>query len=263
VLDGGDLAGVGMPSGRRAFVDRMAAMMAEAAPAPSSAAEPASPEASMREELLAQHGTRLLLLQVQRGADGRDRYLAVIDDDSAALARERGRLAERVAPEGEAPAAVEVIDRATWETIERLTAAGLLRAGDGEARPLVQSTAQAAAEAEHQKRLARRARLLANAERKLRMALLLAQGGFADEAAPILAQSRELAAAADAALHGNGEDGAVHGNGEDGGVQMPAAAGEAGDDDLQVTAATVPPQALAGAIEQSLLDLRRGLQQAA
>jgi hypothetical protein len=60
VLDGeGDLKAMALPSGRRAFVDRMAAMMT-----PPAAPEPEPPrERTLRDELIEQHGDALLLLE--------------------------------------------------------------------------------------------------------------------------------------------------------------------------------------------------------
>ncbi len=57
--------------------------------------------------------------------------------------------------------------------------------------------------------IARGAALLADAERQLRMAVLLAQGGFGDEALPALARCLELAASGRAALSGETADAAI------------------------------------------------------
>ena len=89
---------------------------------------------------------------------------------------------------------IEVLDRRSYETIQRLTSPALCR----QRRPAQElhrspRLAVAAAEPDRQ-RLAKGAEFLGNAERKLRMALLLAEGGFAAEAMPALDACLQLAA---------------------------------------------------------------------
>ena len=125
VLDGhGDLAKLKMPSGRQAFVDRIAMLMEPPVETAAEAVRP-PPDLSLRDDLVARHGDALLLLQARKAADGREVLLVVLDGDAAAVAAERERLAGEA--EGDAPR-IEVLDRATHQTIERLTEAGLLHA---------------------------------------------------------------------------------------------------------------------------------------
>ena len=115
VLDGaGDLKAMALPSGRRAFVERMAAMMA---PPAASEPEPA-PQRSLRDELVEQHGDALLLLESRQAADGGEVLLAVLDDADAAAA-EQQRLAAADGPR------IEVLDRRSDETIQRLRTPGV------------------------------------------------------------------------------------------------------------------------------------------
>jgi hypothetical protein len=140
-----------------------------------------------------------------------------------------------------------VLDRATHEAIERLTASGLLHAG-GEGGPdLVRSPSlPPPAETVTRHRLAKCAEWLGGAERKLRMALLLAQGGFAEEAMPALNACLDLANNARAAMSG---ETAMEGQGDD-------AAPSSND------TSTVPLESLTAttnAVERMLAEVRRGL----
>ncbi len=187
ILDGEDLASVRMPSGRRAMVERMAAMIAPAAAQAPAPASP-TPEDRLKAELTGRHGDALLLLEAHRAVDGSECFVAVIDGDAGAVARERERLSEKGAP------TVEVVDRTTYEMMTRLAGNGLLRVVDSDRRELVRAPGLAAMNGAHDReRQARSAELLGGAERKLRMALLLAQGGFAEEAVPVLTECLALA----------------------------------------------------------------------
>jgi hypothetical protein len=231
VLDGdGDLKAMALPSGRRAFVERMAAMMAPAAaPEP----EPA-PERSLRDELIEQHGDALLLLESRRAADGSEVLLAVLEDADAAAA-EQQRLAAADGPR------IEVLDRRSYETIQRLTGAGALPAPPTPSHELHRSPRLGAAAAEQDmERVARGAEFLGNAQRKLRMAMLLAEGGFAAEAMPALDECLELAASARRLMAGE------------------APVGDAADAEPPAAPAR-PLDEIAGSIAQLLADISRNL----
>src|SRR5208283_3767320 len=137
VLDrDGDLSAVKMPSGRSAFVERMAMMLGEAAhPTPDIVVQagvvPAAPADRLRADLVSRHGDALLLLTSRKGSDGREVFVAVLDADAATVVREREHLAQAVAgtevdssgPVSPGTAsleglAVEVLDRTTHEAIE-------------------------------------------------------------------------------------------------------------------------------------------------
>ncbi len=107
---------------------------------------------SLRDDLLARHGDALLLLQARKAADGQEVLLVVLDGDAAAVGAERERLADSA--ETGAPR-IEVLDRATYEAIERLTGAGLLHATAEGQTELVRSPRLAdPAEAVRRQRLA-------------------------------------------------------------------------------------------------------------
>ena len=111
----------------------------------------------------------------------------VLEDADAAAAEQQRRAA------ADGPR-IEVLDRRSYDTIQRLTGIGALQTAPT-AQELFRSPRLAAPDAEpDRQRLAKGAELLGNAERKLRMALLLAEGGFAAEAMPALDACLQLAA---------------------------------------------------------------------
>jgi hypothetical protein len=209
VLDGsGDLAALKMPSGRAAFIERMQAMMTPRAP------RIVPPEETLVAQLAERHGDKALLIEARHGADGRPKLLAVLDLDPPAFATEAARLA---AAATSSAVAVEAIDRGTWLAMRRLAASGLVQFRH-ESRVLHRAAsfnedAIAAAAVPD----VRGADLMAEAERALRMAKVLAAGGFPEEAPALLA--KVLAKAAAARLADCGE--------------LPAAASTVADGDIR------------------------------
>jgi len=154
VLDGrGDLSTMPLPSGRKALVQRLEALMRPgAAQAPTRPAAPAEPTAD-----------------------------------------------ERLAALG--------IDRAALDAVQRLIAAGLLQLSD-EGRRLLAPAAgsvQSAEDAERAARLARAREIFEQAERKMRMANVLAGGGFPVEALPALRDGVETTLRSWSRFAGDGE----------------------------------------------------------
>jgi hypothetical protein len=115
VLDGtGDLSAIKMPSGRAALIERMQAVLGEGKAAP---IKVLSPEEALVEDIRARHG----LIHAELRAE---HLLMVIDDDASKVAAERARIA------ADRPAglpAIELVDRAAWETMQRLAEAGILQ----------------------------------------------------------------------------------------------------------------------------------------
>jgi hypothetical protein len=220
-----------LPSGRRAFVERMSAMIT-----PPAAPVPVAPiERSLRDQLVEAHGDGLLLVETRRSADESEVVLVVLEDADAAMV-EQQRLAAADEPR------LEVIDRRSYEMIRRLAGVGVLPSL-GQGQELFRSDRLVAPEAEQRRqRLARSAEVLGSAERKLRMALLLAEGGFAAEAMPALDECLALAASARSLIAGDAET------------------------ERAVAAEPPAPQSLTdvvGAIGALLGDIRRGLRPAA
>jgi hypothetical protein len=96
----------------------------------------------------------------------------------------------RYAGEGEAPPSLELLDRTTYEAIERLAAAGLIQLAAADRRVLHSSPQLADRRAEQeQQRLLRARQSFDRAERQQRMARVLADGGFPLEALPVLSEA--------------------------------------------------------------------------
>jgi hypothetical protein len=189
IIDGaGDLGALKMPSGRAAFVERMQAMMGGAAP---QSAKALPPEDIVVADLVERHGDKLLLAEARGGAGGRPKLMVVLDLDPQAMAAETERLAavESVA--------VDVLDRTMWTAMQRLAASGLLQFTH-QPRVLHRSAALPAqpAEADAPASDRRAEELAAEAQRTLRMAKVLACGGFPEEAPALLAKAVQKAAAA-------------------------------------------------------------------
>jgi hypothetical protein len=197
VLDGrGDIDALKMPSGRAAMIERLAGLLQkpETAPAP-------DPGRQFAAALVERLNDKVLLIERHRNDAGAETVLVVMDGTLADLDHERRLLGDG--------AAVEIIEYSTWEALARLQAAGLLKlSGAGEELHRSVSLDRAAEPAPNAGQL--RNRMAANewlnrAERKLRMASLLADGGFLEEAAPSLAEAawlgvRSVAISADPAL---------------------------------------------------------------
>ena len=196
VLDGqGDLGELKMPSGRAAMIERMQAMMqAEMSTAPRILA----PEEAFAEELRRRHGERALLIEARTGGDGRVHLLAILDLEGEALAAE----AKRHEARREAGPAVEVIDRPTWLAMRRLAASGMITLAEGQSRVLHRSPDFVVAVDPSFDPQARATELRGEAERSLRMARVLAAGGFPEEALPLIAKAIGICAAAKLAARG-------------------------------------------------------------
>jgi hypothetical protein len=122
VLDGaGDFSAIRMPSGRAALIERMQAMLGTAPPI-----RMLSPEEALVEDMKARLGGRLILAEIRVG-----RIVAVIDGDEASIAAER----ERLSVHG-IGLSVELIERSTWETMQRLVESGVLQFVGGTTRLL-------------------------------------------------------------------------------------------------------------------------------
>jgi superfamily II DNA or RNA helicase len=205
VLDGrGEVENLALPSGRAAFLARVAAVLGDAQPvavAPPIAAppRPEMPE-RLRQDLLDRLGERLLLLELRSDPSGAAAIVAVVDRVTAAeragvieLAAQSLAAAaptspgspvgmERTGP-GVVTPALEIVDRSTFAAVERLVDAGVLRFTAGERTVLHRSPDFGdGGREERRKRLEPALQLLDQGRRKVRMATVLAAGGFALEA---------------------------------------------------------------------------------
>lgn len=204
VLDGrGDLDSLTMPSGRAAFMGRLEEILSfrveprgrerDANPAP----ERPRPAEVLRQSLVASLGEGLLLLEQRLDAKGSPALLAVVEKAAASSLGEMRALASAAlrtsaAETAETPA-VEVMDRATYETILRLAERGLLQLAPGAAELLHRSPSFGDPERSERERRLRAAReSLQRGERQSRLAAHLAGGGFAAEALPALREALGL-----------------------------------------------------------------------
>ena len=130
VLDGdGDFSKMAMPSGRAAFLERMQAALGGSKPLP---IKVLPPEEALVEDIKARHGARLLHAEFRA-----ERLILVLDAEPSLIAAERARLASSTPT-------TEVLDGSTWQTLQRLTAAGLVGFTETRARTLHQSNSSGA-----------------------------------------------------------------------------------------------------------------------
>ena len=171
VLDGKfDSEDMDLPSGRAAFLQRLEEVMGAAIPK-ERAPEPEDQILSLLEE---EYKDTLLLVEMRRSETGQQSLLAVVDPGK-----------DRDIPEfrnSDGKIFVEVIDRETHDTMLRLQAAGLVKFASDSVDVLFQSSRPDPREEEAKRRKAEARSLLDSAERKFRMATLLAGGGFEEEA---------------------------------------------------------------------------------
>lgn len=186
VVDGaGKITAMDISAGRGSFMQRLDEMLTEPAPR-------RSPLQQFTEQVVAGHADRLEHLE-QRG----DTLLAVVDKTDGELsgAIER-RLHEHY---GEAAPTLEMLDSATFETLRRLAAAGVVQFNHQPTGQVYDAQSDNNREAhEKQRRQTLSRKHLKIAEEKQRMSQLLADGGFIAEALPPMSEAlnKALAAAA-------------------------------------------------------------------
>lgn len=195
VVDGaGKITAMEISAGRGSFMERLDDLLTESAP-------PRSPLQQFTEHVVASNADRVEHLE-QRG----NAILAVVDkaDNDLASAIER-RLNEHY---DDAPPQLEMLDRATFETLQRLAAAGVIQFTHPPKERVYDAQSDDNREAhERQRRETLSRKHLKSAAEKQRMSQLLADGGFIVEAlAPMSeALNKALTAAATAAGKANGD----------------------------------------------------------
>jgi hypothetical protein len=200
VLDGaGDLTALKMPSGRGAMIERMQALMAASSQL---APRVVQPDEAFALDLVRRHGERVLLVEARRDAAGRASLLAVVDLDPDTLATEAARIDRNTG------FAVEFVDYATWRTMRRLAAAGLLQFTH-EPRVLHRSPALPPEAGESAPPEDRAGEAMRQAERALRMAQVLMTGGFPEEAPGLAVRAVQMVGGALLAMRGELRAGAT------------------------------------------------------
>ena len=195
----GDLSEIPLPTGRAAFMERLNAMLgaradAAAAAAAEGAARALTPVERLRDDLVTAHGATLRRV-FARGGD--EAVLVVLALPPERIAEEERRLAESTALN------VKVIDPATHESMLRLAEAGLIALPAGELREIWPDSG--AERSESDGRSLRAKSLTDRAEHKLKAAVLLEGGGFAEEARAPAVEAARLAVAALAAMRAKPE----------------------------------------------------------
>jgi ERCC4-related helicase len=218
LLDGrGDFGAIKMPSGRAAFMERLQTLMgpdggtvkAEGViPSAPQAAAPRDPYQAFHEDMAARLSDRLLLLESCRGAKEQPTILLVIQGETESFRPIAERLLrESFGVTGQMPS-LELMDRATYETIQRLMETGVLRSDKRNVQQFHCSPVLSPA-APARKGFHKEARdVFAQAERKMRMAAVLADGGFPVEGLSSAREAVELALKASAYLAGEDVSGA-------------------------------------------------------
>jgi superfamily II DNA/RNA helicase len=112
VLEGAeDFSKIAIPSGRTALVERMQAALDGSKPIQIKALPP---EEALVEDKRKRHGARLLHAELRA-----ERLVLVLDAEPSLIAAEQARLVSSTLQ-------TEVLDCAAWQTLQRLTAAGLI-----------------------------------------------------------------------------------------------------------------------------------------
>ncbi|MDR3457948.1 MAG: DEAD/DEAH box helicase [Verrucomicrobiae bacterium] len=199
----GEVKAIKLRSGRQAFVERLQQLVTPAKMFPgrpasgtASAAEPrkklpADPALAFA-QLAAEHINGALIRCEERypQAGPHSVLVVVVERDPAQWSEKLKSLHTETCGPGKtdplAPMQLEVIDRATDEAIQRLIAAGLISKTTRATRPLFQVSDGAGPAPLSAEELARAKLLREHASRKLKLARLLGEGGFGDEARPAL-----------------------------------------------------------------------------
>jgi hypothetical protein len=202
VLDGrGDLSEMPLPSGRKALVERLETLTGLTGGTPSEPQKAADPWEPLGGELRAALGERLLRLETHTGRDGREVLLLAAEG-----AVERARIEEILCRHFDgtpSPPILELLDRSAFEALERLVESGILSFPAEGRRVLCSAPApEPERDLERERRLAAARATFAQSERKLRMAAVLAGGGFPVEALPALREAVETALRARAQMDG-------------------------------------------------------------
>ena len=199
----GDLSAIPLPTGRAAFMERLNAVLGAQAEAAAAAAVEGAAEGAaraltaveqLRDDLVTAHGATLRRVFVR---DGDEAVLVVLALAPERIAEEERRFAESSGLN------VEVIDPTTHESMLRLAEAGLIALSGGELKELYPASGPERSESDG--RILRAKALTGRAEHKLKAAVLLVGGGFAEEARAPAVEAARLAVAALAAMRGKPE----------------------------------------------------------
>ncbi len=205
VLDGlEDLQSMQLPSGRAAFMERMQALMGEAEPVTPLETEKPKATESVTKRILAQIDNQIDLIQRYRDQiSDEDIIFAVVERGAENLQMQLQQLMAEESPK-QAPR-VEVLDRETYSTLQRLINAGVIQMNKPEeilhAAPGMVESKQQIAEQDRIQAL----RLLKESTHQLRLTKVLLDSEFCAEA--LLPLKRAITSVIHALAHtaGHGE----------------------------------------------------------
>jgi hypothetical protein len=172
-------------------------------------AETRLPAEILRQDLVARYSNRLLHMLSQKNDQG-ETILIVLDEVTPDIRRESEALLKQ--SQGRAGrVTLEFIDQKTFESIQHLKEAGLITT-TGEERILHSTGAEKSRDTdrlEKQRQLEEARTIFAGAERSRKMANVLKDGGFPQEALSAFLEAMEIGLQAAACLSGIHEEGAV------------------------------------------------------
>jgi superfamily II DNA/RNA helicase len=189
VVDGaGEQTTMKMPSGRAAFMERMESLMGGhslATPAPKTEKPSENPLQRLRDDYLFQTGDGLQLLQIHKD----QRTVVAVADRTGETAHAN---LQKSVQDNLPGYSLELLERNTFETIQRLIESGVLSLNPAGATLHQSASVEKSQKKLHDVQLKKARQRLQQAERKHEMALLLAKGGFEAEAVPPLQEAVEM-----------------------------------------------------------------------
>lgn len=201
VLDGiGDLSDMDIPSARKAILAQLNLLNTETKTEKTILTTPTKEPVSeinalteIKNDIVAQFNDRVHVLNhFSTSSEENETFLAVVDqcDDTIKSKIEK---VIHTSSKDSSTTNIEVLDRATYELLQRLQSAGIISIHADHAKTLHRSEeVDRIYQTERQQQLLKAKQHLVEAERKMRMAQLLASGGFVIEAFPAATETLEI-----------------------------------------------------------------------
>lgn len=187
IIVGGDLKEMKIPSGRTAFIERMNELMSHKRDQVShkkNQNENNTNEIKIRDFILEQTDSNLDILHSYQNQTNQTKTLfAVCGDNSQDLQQKIHHLQDNSQK-------IEMIDRNTFETIQRLVEAGIL--SFNKPSSVLHEATDESKRLIHKKQIETAKKYLSDAERKQKMAHLLINGGFSEESIDPLKEAIQL-----------------------------------------------------------------------
>ena len=188
VLDSGDSTEVEIPSGRASLMNNLNEIIGHTIlPAnkielfDKAKAKDTDPISQLKDEIISRFKSRLHSLETYQGANGRQTILAIIDGEPKYPHQQIQNIINRLGQQGILE--LEVLDRVTYETIQKLSGAGILSFNQENNINLYQSHIKMVSICtEEKKRLKAAQKYSEQTERKQNLASVLIENEFYDEA---------------------------------------------------------------------------------